>query len=124
LKIDEAAFGHDHPNVARDLNNLGMVLRDSSDLRGAKAAFERALPIFQKTYGSTTQTGELLNNLGLVTIEIGNTSGINYLRQAQIIIQRTLPHNHRLRKQIEQNIQMANIMIKNPQRFGGRQKRH
>jgi tetratricopeptide (TPR) repeat protein len=124
LKIHEAALGPDHPDVARDVNNLGGVLRDLGDLQGAKAAFERALPTFQKTYGSTYETGELLNNLGLTTIELGNTSGINYLRQAKLIIQKTLPHNHPLRKQVEQNIQMANIMIKNPQQFGGKKKRY
>ena len=48
LKIDEAAFGPDHPNVASDVNNLGSVLKDLGDLAGARAAFERALSIFEK----------------------------------------------------------------------------
>jgi tetratricopeptide (TPR) repeat protein len=124
LKIDEAAFGPDHPDVARDVNNLGGVLRDLGDLQGAKTALERALPIFKQTYGLTFETGELLNNLGLVTVELGNTSGINYLRQAQIILLKALPHSHPLRKQLEQNIQMANMMIKNPAVFNGRRRRH
>ena len=51
LKIDEKAFGPDHPNVARDVNNLGSVLKELGDLPGAKAAFERALQIFQKLLG-------------------------------------------------------------------------
>jgi tetratricopeptide (TPR) repeat protein len=49
LKIDEAAFGPDHPKVARDVNNLGRVLRDLGDLAGARAAYERALKIFEKS---------------------------------------------------------------------------
>ena len=32
LAIPEWAFGPDHPNVARDVNNLGLVLRDLGDL--------------------------------------------------------------------------------------------
>ena len=30
LKIDETTFGPDHPNVATDLNNLGLVLLETS----------------------------------------------------------------------------------------------
>ena len=48
LRIDEAVFGPDHPNVARDVNNLGLVLQALGDLQGAKAAFERALGILEK----------------------------------------------------------------------------
>ncbi|HCR71890.1 MAG TPA: hypothetical protein DIW23_10640 [Anaerolineae bacterium] len=123
LKINEAVFGSEHPEVARAVNNLGIVLRDLGDLQGARVAFKRALPIFQKTYGSTYETGELLNNLGLAMIELGNTSGINYLRQAQIIIQKLLPHNHPLRKKIEKNIQIANVLVRNPKMFSGKVKR-
>jgi tetratricopeptide (TPR) repeat protein len=47
LAIDEAAYGPDHPAVARDVNNLGMVLKDLGDLAGARAAFQRALAIFE-----------------------------------------------------------------------------
>ncbi len=48
LRMDEAAFGPDHPNVATLVNNLGNVLRDLGDLAGARQAFERALRILQK----------------------------------------------------------------------------
>ena len=51
LKIDEKAFGPDHPNVATDVNNLGRVLQALGDLPGAKAAFERALKIDEKAFG-------------------------------------------------------------------------
>ena len=34
LAIDERSFGPEHPNVARDLNNLGAVLQESNRLRG------------------------------------------------------------------------------------------
>jgi tetratricopeptide (TPR) repeat protein len=51
LRIDEAAYGQDHPAVARSVNNLGLVLMDLGDLKGARAHFERALRIFQKFLG-------------------------------------------------------------------------
>ncbi len=51
LAIDEAAFGPHHPNVATDVNNLGMVLQDLGDLAGARAALERALQIRREFLG-------------------------------------------------------------------------
>ena len=51
LAIDEKVFGPDHPNVARDVNNLGMVLQALGDLDGARKAFERALAIIEKVLG-------------------------------------------------------------------------
>ena len=40
--------GPDHPNIARDVNNLGLVLQNLGDLTGAREAFERALGISEK----------------------------------------------------------------------------
>ncbi len=51
LRIDEASFGPDHPEVAADVNNLGRVLKDLGDLPGARAAFERALRIDEASFG-------------------------------------------------------------------------
>lgn len=51
LRIDEAAFGPHHPNVARDVNNLDLVLKAVGDLEAAKLRFERALRIFEKQLG-------------------------------------------------------------------------
>ncbi|MGH9845914.1 MAG: tetratricopeptide repeat protein, partial [Blastocatellia bacterium] len=39
LKIDEAAFGTDHPRVAIDVNNLASVLKDLGDLASARQFF-------------------------------------------------------------------------------------
>ena len=43
LRIDEAAFGPDHPNVARDVNNLGLVLKDLGELAQARGCYERRI---------------------------------------------------------------------------------
>lgn len=51
LRIDETVYGPEHPEVARDVNNLGSVLQDLGDHAGAKAAFERALRIDERFLG-------------------------------------------------------------------------
>ena len=51
LKIDEKAFGPDHPIVATGVNNLGIVLQALGDLPGAKAAYERALQDLSEIIG-------------------------------------------------------------------------
>jgi Tfp pilus assembly protein PilF len=59
LRIDEAAYGLNHPDVASDVNNPGRVLQDLRDLAGARAHYERALRIDEAAYGPdhpTTKT--------------------------------------------------------------------
>ncbi|MEA3344970.1 MAG: FxSxx-COOH system tetratricopeptide repeat protein [Chloroflexota bacterium] len=51
LRIDEAAFGPHHPQVATGVNNLGSVLQDLGDLEGARAHYERALRICRESLG-------------------------------------------------------------------------
>jgi Tfp pilus assembly protein PilF len=51
LRIDEAVYGPDHPNVALRTNNLGYVLQQSGDTAGARAGYQRALRILQACYG-------------------------------------------------------------------------
>ena len=56
LAIDEKSFGPDHRNVARDVHNLGSVLQDLSDVAGARAVFERALCILEKSLPADPRT--------------------------------------------------------------------
>ena len=54
LAIDEQSYGQDHPNVARDLNNLAQLLQDTNRLSEAGPLYRRALSIlisFQKKTG-------------------------------------------------------------------------
>jgi tetratricopeptide (TPR) repeat protein len=46
LVIDEKALGKDHPSVAIDLSNLGLVLLELKDKDNAKKNFRRAYDIF------------------------------------------------------------------------------
>jgi Tfp pilus assembly protein PilF len=45
LAIDEASFGPEHPDVARDLNNLAALLADTNSLGEAEPLYRRALAI-------------------------------------------------------------------------------
>ena len=76
LKIDEAAYGADHPSVARDVNNLGSVLKDLGDLTGARQCFERAIKIAEAACGADhPSVGTMVSNLGAVLKELGDLAG-------------------------------------------------
>jgi tetratricopeptide (TPR) repeat protein len=76
LKIDEAAFGPDHPDVATDVNNLGSVLHDLGDLAGARQAYERALKIDEAAFGPDhPDVARDVNNLGRVLHDLGDLAG-------------------------------------------------
>ncbi|MBI5079961.1 MAG: tetratricopeptide repeat-containing protein [Chloroflexi bacterium] len=67
LAIDEKTFGADHPNVARAVNNLGMVYKDIGNLPAARSTFERAIAIGEKSFGvEHPQVATYVNNLGSV----------------------------------------------------------
>ena len=52
LKIDEKAFGLDHPSVAIEvLTTSASVLQDLGETEKAKSCFERALNIDEKAFG-------------------------------------------------------------------------
>ncbi len=76
LRIDEAAFGPDHPNVATVVNNLGRVLQDLGDLSGARGCLERALRIDEAAFGPDhPNVARDVNNLGVVLQALGDLSG-------------------------------------------------
>ncbi len=76
LKIDETAYGPEHPKVATQVNNLGLVLRDLGDLSGARAHLERALKMVEDAYGPEhPKVATQVNNLGLVLRDLGDLSG-------------------------------------------------
>ncbi|MEX2304427.1 MAG: tetratricopeptide repeat protein [Bryobacterales bacterium] len=41
----------DHPEVARDANNIGQILQAQGDLAGALKHAQRALRVFEKVFG-------------------------------------------------------------------------
>jgi tetratricopeptide (TPR) repeat protein len=52
LRIEEAAYGSDHPEVALTLSNLGLVLRDLGELPAARQQLERSVGIYRRTRGT------------------------------------------------------------------------
>ncbi len=65
MEIDEKALGPDHPAVATDLNNLGLLYNKLGDYDKAEPLYKRALEIDEKALGPDhpgVATG--LNNLG------------------------------------------------------------
>jgi len=64
LAIDEQSFGDDHPNVARDLNNLAQLLQATNRLAEAEPLMRRALAIDEQSFGPDHHNVAIdLNNL-------------------------------------------------------------
>lgn len=47
----QASFGPDHPEVARDLNNLAQLYQATNRLKEAEPLYTRALEIFETSLG-------------------------------------------------------------------------
>ncbi len=63
LAIDEKSLGKDHPDVARDLNNLALLYYAEGRYAEAEPLFKRALVIMEKTFGPDhPKVATLLNN--------------------------------------------------------------
>jgi tetratricopeptide (TPR) repeat protein len=76
LKIEEASFGPDHPQVATIVNNLGLVLKALGDFSGAKTYYERALKIDEASFGPDHPNVAIrVNNLGSVLQDLGDLTG-------------------------------------------------
>lgn len=76
LRIDEAAFGPDHLQVAEDANDLGVVLQYMGDLAGARAALDRAMQIVEVQLGPEhPNVATVAGNLGAVLYQVGDLAG-------------------------------------------------
>ena len=70
LAIDEKSFGPEHPDVARDLNNLATLLKATNRLAEAEPLMRRALAVDEKSFGPDhpNVAGELNNLAGWLKI--------------------------------------------------------
>ena len=67
LAIDKKVHGDEHPDVACDLNNLAMLLKDQGKADEAEPFGRQAVAINKKTRGEDHQeTLNAVGNLGLV----------------------------------------------------------
>jgi tetratricopeptide (TPR) repeat protein len=76
LQIREKVLGLEHPDTAKSLNGLALLLWDQGDLAGARPLHERALAIREKVLGPEhPDTAMSLNNLALLLQDQGNLAG-------------------------------------------------
>ena len=71
LQIDEDSFGPNHPNVARDLNNLAQLLQATNRLADAEPMMQRAVEICKPSLGlDHPNTQAIRENLAVLLQEI------------------------------------------------------
>ena len=87
LVIDEAAYGPDHPGVARDLNTLANILRQLGQLDGARLLQERALAIDEAVYGPDHPgVARDLNTLAWILWRLGQPEAARLLQERALAI--------------------------------------
>jgi tetratricopeptide (TPR) repeat protein len=85
LDIDEASLGSEHPEVARDLNNLAQLYQATNRLKEAEPLMHRALAIDEAAFGPDhPDVARDLNNLARLYQDT------NRLKQAEPLMQRHL----------------------------------
>jgi tetratricopeptide (TPR) repeat protein len=85
LEIDEKSYGLEHPDVARDLNNLATLLQATNRLVEAEPLMRRALEIDEKSYGlEHPRVATELNNLAQLL------KATNRLAEAEPLMRRAL----------------------------------
>ena len=85
LAIYEKSYGPEHPNVARDLNNLAQLLQATNRLEEAEPLMRRALAIDEKSYGP--EHPEVAANLNNLAALLQDT---NRLEEAEPLMRRAL----------------------------------
>jgi tetratricopeptide (TPR) repeat protein len=87
LRLDEAAYGPDHPHVASDLNSLGRVLRALGRPAEARALHERALRIREAALGPDhSEVATTLNSLGMAVRALGRPGEARVLHERSLRI--------------------------------------
>ena len=87
LDINEKVNGSEHPETGTSLNNLGLLLAENGDYKGAEPLLRRALAITEKTQGfEHPSTGISLNCLGSLLLEKGDYDGAEKLYNRALAI--------------------------------------
>jgi tetratricopeptide (TPR) repeat protein len=99
LAIDELSVGNDHPRVARDLNNLAQLLKDTNRLDEAEPLMRRALTIDELSFGNDhPNVARDLNNLALLLKHTNRLDEAEPLMRRALAIQieflRRVGHKH------------------------------
>ncbi|MCB1057234.1 MAG: tetratricopeptide repeat protein, partial [Acidobacteria bacterium] len=76
LRMAEAVFGEDHPEVAIRASNIALILQDQGDLDGALAYAQRALKLDEKVFGKNHfEVAIDANNIALILKDQGDLDG-------------------------------------------------
>jgi len=96
LKIDQALFGNDHPNIATQLNNLAQLFKATNRLEEAEPLMRRALEIGQASFGDEhPNIAFRLNNLASLLQDTNRLDEAEPLmRQALEILQASFGDEH------------------------------
>jgi tetratricopeptide (TPR) repeat protein len=96
LEIDEKLFEENHQNVARDVNNIAVVLKEKGDLDAALNYLHRALEIDEKIFGKNNPNVSILvNNIASVLMDKEDLDGVlKYLYRALEIDEKTFGNDH------------------------------
>ena len=88
LEIDEQSYGEDHPDVARNLNNLAALLQVANRFAEAEPLIRRALEIDENSFGEDhPDVATHLNNLAALL------QATNRLAEAEPLMRRALEIN-------------------------------
>jgi serine/threonine-protein kinase len=98
LAIHERTLGPDHPEVAKALANLGIIMAELGQLDVARTHYERSLAIRERAFGPDhPQVASALSNLGRIVHRQGDLGGaITLLEGALVIRERALGPTHPL----------------------------
>ena len=69
LAIDEASYGPNHPDVARDLNNLAVLPQDTNRLAEAEPFSARAARIFLTSLGGDHHSSQQVKDNHLNSLQ-------------------------------------------------------
>jgi serine/threonine protein kinase/tetratricopeptide (TPR) repeat protein len=96
LEIDRALFGKQHPQVARDLNCLGLLLMENGHYEQAEETLREALEVDENTEeGAEPALARDLHNLGLLLLSMGRPDEAEPLiRRALLIGERIHGETH------------------------------
>jgi len=75
LAIIEKVLGADHPDTARSLNNLAVLLKDQAEYATARPLYERALTIYENVLGREHVSTNIVRcNLARVLLITGSAT--------------------------------------------------
>ena len=96
LSIDKEVYGERHPNVARDLNNIGVACVALGEPKKALEYYEQALSIDKEVYGERhPNVARDLNNIGVACVALGEPKkALEYYEQALSIDKEVYGERH------------------------------